>query len=157
MGDIEETFDVIKTSIRQALIKAVEEAKDDVINIVKNRTSKGKKESGQSFSPYSTRHKYRRKKEGLQTGTKDFRYSGSLFDSFQEIKRVETDEKIEIVIGFKGQSKRRSDQQSASNADVSVWLSDQENGSIIKLSDSERSKIIDKITEKFNVELQIND
>ena len=157
MGDIEQVFEEIKEATKRALRQAIEDARDDVIKIVKDRTAKGKRHDGQNFSPYSDRHTYRRKKEGLQTNHKDMRFTSTLFDNFEEITRIETDEKIGIIIGFKGQSKRRKDQGSAGNADVAVWLSEQEGGSIIKLSSAEREAIVDKIQEKFNLNLQIND
>lgn len=136
------------------LAKAVEKGRDMVISTLRKRIKSGRDEQGASFGLYSRSHRSRRKKEGLQTAYKDFHYTGTMFDNFDEINREVTDRSAVIQISFKGQSKRREGQNPASNLQVAKWVTEQEGKKIIGLSQSEKNDIINAVREAFKGEIE---
>lgn len=150
MAKIEELQD----SMGRILEKAVEKGRDMVIKTLRKRIKAGRDDQGSSFGLYSRSHKSRRKKEGLQTAYKDFHYTGTMFDNFDEINREVTDRSAVIQISFKGQSKRRPDQKAASNLQVAKWVTEQQGKKIIGLSQSEKNDIINAVREAFKGEIE---
>lgn len=150
MAKIEELQD----SMGHILEKAVEKGRDMVIKTLRKRIKAGRDDQGSSFGLYSRSHKSRRKKEGLQTAYKDFHYTGTMFDNFDEINREVTDRSAVIQISFKGQSKRRPDQKAASNLQVAKWVTEQQGKKIIGLSQSEKNDIINAVREAFKGEIE---
>ena len=136
------------------LAKAVEKGRDMVISTLRKRIKTGRDEQDASFGLYSPSHRSRRRKEGLQTAYKDFHYTGTMFDNFDEINREVTDSSAVIQISFKGESKRRPDQKAASNLQVAKWVTEQQGKKIIGLSQSEKNDIIKAVLDAFKGEIE---
>lgn len=145
----------IQETLEQMLFRAVELGRDKAIKSLRERVKTGRDSKGSMFSAYSDSHKRRRTKENLQTTVKDLHFSSTMFDNFKETKREYNNSafRATIVIGFEGAAKRRKDQKAASNKQVAEWLSDQEDISIVKLSDSEIKSIKDAIIAEFKGEI----
>lgn len=143
------------------LIRAVEKGRDMVIETLKKRIKSGKNEDGGLYGDYSRSHKSRRKKEGLQTAYKDFHYSGTLFNHFEEVNRSSSANSAKIDISFSGSPYRRDDQkpyhagEPSTNVELMKLLVKQNKGKkIIELSDTERSKIIQAVKDKFKGDVE---
>ena len=136
------------------LAKAVEKGRDMVISTLRKRIKTGRDEQDASFGLYSPSHRSRRRKEGLQTSYKDFHYTGTMFDNFDEINREVTDSSAVIQISFKGESKRRPDQKAASNLQVAKWVTEQQGKKIIGLSQAEKNDIIKAVSDALKGEIE---
>ena len=156
MAKIEELQD----SMGRILEKAVEKGRDMVIKTLRKRIKSGRDDQGSSFGLYSRSHKSRRKKEGLQTAYKDFHYTGTMFDNFDEINREVTDRSAVIQISFKGAPHRRDDQkphhkwEPKTNLDLAKLITKQQGKKIIGLSQSEKNDIIKAVSDAFKGEIE---
>ncbi len=147
-------LDDLQENLQTILIRAVEKGRDMVVDTLKKRIKSGRDEHGGLYGRYSASQARRRRKENLQTEYKDYHYSGSMFDNFDEVNRVSSENHARIDISFKGASKRRSDQKPASNLDVAKWVTEQQGKKIIQLSDAEKSKIIEAIKQQFEGDVE---
>lgn len=138
-------LDKVTKSLQSILTEAVERGRDKAVELVKKRVKSGKDHNEQPFSDYGRSQRSRRKKEGLQTGYKDFHYTGTMFENFSEISRTVSQTNTTIVVSFIGDSKRRADQKAASNAQVAQWITDQEGKSVVGVSDKEKREIEEAI------------
>lgn len=148
-------IDDLQDNMQNILIQAVEKGRDKVIELLRARIRKGRDENNSLFGSYSESHKSRRRKESLQTSYKDFHFSGTMFDHFEEVKRTSTIDSATIDISFTGKPYRRSDQKShhkkepRTNADLALLLNEQTGKKIIALTPAEKQKIIDAIREQI--------
>ena len=142
------------------LAKAVEKGRDMVISTLRKRIKTGRDEQDASFGLYSPSHRSRRRKEGLQTSYKDFHYTGTMFDNFDEINREVTDRSAVIQISFKGAPHRRDDQkphhkwEPKTNLDLAKLITKQQGKKIIGLSQSEKNDLITALRDAFKAAIE---
>ena len=148
MDKIEDVLTEVKKFTTSIVERNVEEAKEEYLRVLKERTKTGWGEKGK-YSAYSKSHKYRRGKKGLQTEDKDLHFSGTMFKSYKPVKKEYFEDKIVITLDFTGHAHRRRDQGSRTNKDVAKWLGEYEGQGIHKLSKSER----EDIENKYNVKI----
>jgi hypothetical protein len=135
---MEEIFEKYKSSFLPIVEKAVEAGAKKAKELLVSRfKGQGKKYSGGDLSLYSSSHKSRRNKAGLQTTFKDLHYTGTMFDNFTEVDKTIDANSVTITLSFAGDASRRPDQKAATNLQVAQWLSEKENTNIAKLSENE--------------------
>ena len=142
---MENKIDQIQNSLKRILTEAVERGRDKAVELVKKRVKSGKDHNDQTFSDYGRSQRRRREKEGLQTTYKDFHYSNTMFDNFNEVSRAITQDSATISISFVGAANRRPDQKPASNKQVAEWLTEQEDKPIVGVSAKEKTEIEEAI------------
>jgi len=93
------------------------------------------------FPSYSRTHRYRREREGLQTGVKDVWFSGKMIGSIKEDWKEDADG-IRVDLDFSGMANRRKDQKdNPSNRDIAVYFEKKQGQKLLKLSQEEKNFI----------------
>ena len=154
-------LDDLQENLQTMLIRAVEKGRDMVVDTLKKRIKSGRDEHGGLYGRYSGWHEGRRRKAGLQTAFKDYHYSGTMFEHFEEVARSSSDTSARIDISFTGSPYRRDDQkpyhagEPSTNVELMKLLVKQNKGKkIIQLSDAEKSKIIEAIKQQFEGDVE---
>ncbi len=139
-GIDEVVFNVIKDFVAKRVVKDV---KQRVID-------RGVDAQGNSFSPYSKDWEKKRKKEGLGS-TKNFEFTGSMWDRFGIVKEEKKAASIEVWLGMSGQN---SDTRKT-NQELVNYHSNNEGRPIIELSDSEAEELNKEIKKQLKLYLNV--
>jgi hypothetical protein len=96
-------FKVTVDTLHPAVVAFMEQEAQKLSVTIKERTISGKSETGGSFSPYTSKsHRAKRRKAGLGTSNKNFKFTGAMWNNFNlnSEKTISEPNKVTVVIGF---------------------------------------------------------
>ena len=154
-------MDFFVNNINQVMMDRVAEyAEDTIPSMVAGRiTSRGKSSTGGNFTGYSKDWAKKRRKHGLQTGFKDFRFSGEMWNSMKVLNKEMRSTEIVITLGMSGintepyRSSYARPGGPKANAEIARHHGDREGESIIFLNRDEFSRVKSRVSEILIEEL----
>ena len=154
-------MDFFVNNINKVMMERVAEYADETIpSMVAGRvTSRGKSSTGDNFTGYSRDWAKKRRKHGLQTAFKDFRFSGEMWNSMKVLKKEMRGTEIVITLGMSGmntESYRSSYARPGgpkANEEIARHHGDREGQSMLPLYRDEFSRVKSRVSEILIEEL----